>query len=171
MNHNNQHGYNRRMVELFGDGTELLSSQLATYHSVLKKMMLVKENMILQENLHFSKISRTEMSKIAAKDLSIQWWTLCPLLKSPVTLTEKGFAWKIKSLWEKAVSVSRGQTSRAVRESFLAELDKLFNITVCRQDIIQHRLQSGQYNLLEGRLHFKLSINRNDNNKQKRQPF
>ena len=104
-NNNNQDGYNSRMKEMIGEGKELLASQLATNRSILQKCILVKEKMIFEHNIHFSKVSLHEVANIVLLDLSQQWLTVSPLLRPPVIISEEGIVNKTKRLWEKAVNV------------------------------------------------------------------
>ena len=142
-NNNNQDGYNSRMKEMIGEGKELLASQLATNRSILQKCILVKEKMIFEDNIHFSKVSLQEVANVVLFDLSQQWMTVSPLLRPPVIISEEGIVNKTKRLWEKAVNVCRDRTSKGTRQLFLRQLDKLFDITACQHKIVLCGQHSG----------------------------
>ena len=128
--------YNKRMLEVIGEASEFDQTQLATKRSVLRKSLLVKERIIIQEDgIHFSRVTPTDIGKKLAPDLMNQWRTINPLLVAPIVISEKHLIAKVTKLWERAVDVVRKRTGKKVRETFLSQLDSLFNITTCSHKI------------------------------------
>ena len=123
------------MKEFIGDGEELLSSQLDTCRSVLKKMIQLKDSMIIEEHFYYASITPYDIAKLTAPALTEQWVRVSPLLQPPIILSGKALFNKITKLWEKAYNVSRGRTSKGVKEAFLTQLDHLFDITSCPHKI------------------------------------
>ena len=108
------------MIGIFGEGSDFLPSQLATNRSILQKFILVKETMVDDQNVHFSKISLVDIANVVSSDLLKQWETVSPLLCPPVIIGRESIVNKVKRLWEKADNVSRNRTSKEVREIFLS---------------------------------------------------
>ena len=129
--------YNKRMLEVIGEASEFDQTQLATKRSVLRKSLLVKEKIIKEDSIHFSRVTPTDIGKKVAPDLMNQWRTINPLLVAPIVISEKHLIAKVTKLWERAVDVVRRRTGKKVRETFLSQLDSLFNITTCSHKISQ----------------------------------
>ena len=127
--------YNKQMLEVIGEASEFDQTQLATKRSILRKSLLVKEKIIQEDGIHFSRVTPTDIGKKVAPDLINQWRTINPLLVAPIVISEKYLIAKVTKLWERAVDVVRRITGKKVRETFLSQLDSLFNITTCSHKI------------------------------------
>ena len=49
--------YNKRMLEVIGEASEFDHTQLATKRFVLRKSLLVKERIIQEDGIHFSRVT------------------------------------------------------------------------------------------------------------------
>ena len=64
------------MIGIFGKESDFLPSHLATNRSILQKFIIVKETMVDDQNVHFSKISLVDIANVVSSDLLKQWETV-----------------------------------------------------------------------------------------------
>ena len=75
----------------------------------------MKEKIVKEDSIHFSRVTPTDIGKKVAPDLMNQWRTINPLLVAPIVLSEKHLIAKVTKLWGRAVDMVRRRTGKKVR--------------------------------------------------------
>ena len=124
-----------KLESVIGTAKPFVRNQLPTYRSILQKISLEKKRLIEADNLHFSQVTAPELAKRVAGDLTHHLGTVCPLLTTPIILSEHSVRNKVLKLFVKAVEVTHNRVTKTVKNRFLESLDKLFDLTSCQHHI------------------------------------
>ena len=119
------------LSQYLGAGKEMHPSELPTLRDCLRHILLLKET---GTRYHFS--FRTVTEEIC-NEIRRRWTKANCKLQPPVTITDCRMESKLLMLWAKANKIARGQIkSEGQINSFEEKLDRLFEITKCRCQIL-----------------------------------
>ena len=109
--------------ELVGNGQVLLETDLPTRRDLLRYMVYLKE----QNEC----ISIAELVNIVYSKLILLWSKANTLFSPPVIFLERSIKRKLKSLWDEASKCTNPTVKKNMLQKFIANIDKLFDITSC----------------------------------------
>ena len=119
----------------FGPGKEFLQSEVPTVRAVLQKGILIQEQNLLN-GIQYQHYPINTLCKNLVMQVICQWEKSNPLFKPPVILHYLSIFNKINLLWTKANDFANGKLRKSVREEFIGNLDKLFDIIKCTCPIV-----------------------------------
>ena len=110
-------------VNVFGAGVELPKDNLPSNSDVIRHVKLV-------ESLN------QKVLKDVAQDVISVWRTVSSVFCDPITIKDENVTQKIGRLLHKAYKCEAGLLKKAVKQSFLADSNKLFQFLHCDCDIL-----------------------------------
>ena len=153
------------MVDMMGGPEELPLANLPTRRSVLRKMFLEKVN----DPRDIRNISNMEVAVKVGEAVLTSWRKINSKMEGAL-VKEKEVVRKVLNLWDRLVGVSSGgkkgkkgkkkygQQDKK-KEQFVADLDKLFDITICHCTILTC-MESNCPEDCEGKVHITCTFSK-----------
>ena len=124
-----------KLSNFVGKGKEFEPSEVPTLRAVIQRGILIKQEMMIEEDTAKQKIERGEIVRALAPLVLAQWYKANAKFRPPVTVKEKSLAARIERLWARVDNVAWGRANKKEKEEVEKLLDRLLDITICRHPI------------------------------------
>ena len=131
-----RHQSGSKLSEFVGRGTEFIECDVPTLRAVMRKGILIKEKLMIEEEVQKNDIKRGDVIREVVPLILGQWQKLNAKFCSPVIITEKSIVSKVERLWDRVEKVAWGHCSKEERDKVDGMLDCLFDITTCKHEIM-----------------------------------
>ena len=130
-----RHASGSKVGEYIGVGQDFLPSEVPTLRGSLRKILLLQEKYIMEEDGDRRNLPMSILMLEVAESIVAQWSKSSNKFAPPVILTRNALASRLQTAWDNISLISRGKAKKADKIRWEAKLDKLLDLTVCQCEI------------------------------------
>ena len=127
-----RHTSGSKVSEYIGLGQDFLPSEVPTLRGALRKVLLIQEKHILEDDCDRRNLPLVEILAQVAESVLAQWRKSNVKLSPPVIITGNALSQRLKTAWENISLIARGKAKKADKAKWEMKLDKLLDLTVCQ---------------------------------------
>ena len=130
-----RHTSGSKISEYIGVGQDFLPSEVPTLRGALRKVLLLQEQHILDEDGDRRNLPVSILMLQVAESVLAQWSKSNIKFSPPVIVTRNALAQKLQTAWDSSSLISRGRAKKTDKLWLEAKLDKLLDLTVCQCEV------------------------------------
>ena len=127
-----RHSSGSKISEYIGVGQDFLPSEVPTLRGALRKVLLLQEQHIMEDDGDRRNLPLTHLLAQVAESVLAQWIKSNSKLSPPVIITGTALSQRLKTAWDNISLIARGKAKKADKVRWEEKLDKLLDLTVCQ---------------------------------------